>query len=125
MPEKLLTIIEVATLLNISEEQVKKMVERGVLPAYKIGGQFLRFRKDQIEALGNGFISNLRNAAASPPKSPAKESRTYTAASYAPAQYSQSFADRVLDFFYFKDFYLVSAVITCTILWFIFKDVLS
>ena len=51
MPEKLLTIGEVAEYLKISEEEVKRLVDIGEIPAYRIGGSFLRFRKEQIDGI--------------------------------------------------------------------------
>src|SRR3989338_3937431 len=51
MPEKLLSIKEVAEYLKISEEEVKRLVDQGEIPAYKIGDTFLRFRKEQIDAI--------------------------------------------------------------------------
>ena len=51
MPEKLLTIREVAEHLKVSEEEVKRLVDIGEIPAYRIGGSFLRFRKEQLDAI--------------------------------------------------------------------------
>ena len=49
MVEKLLTIREVALLLDINEKEVVELSEKGVIPAYKVGGVYLRFKKEQIE----------------------------------------------------------------------------
>ena len=38
MHEKLLNIKEVAESLGLSEEEVKDLVSKGEIPAYKIGG---------------------------------------------------------------------------------------
>ena len=51
MPEKLLTIREVAEHLKVSEEEVKRLVDIGEIPAYRIGGSFLRFRREQLDAI--------------------------------------------------------------------------
>ena len=51
MPEKLMTIKEVADFLKISEEEVKRLVDIGEIPAYRIGDTFLRFRKEQLDAV--------------------------------------------------------------------------
>jgi len=99
MPEKLLTLEEASGLLGISEEEIKKMVEKGELPAYQIGGRFLRFRKEQIEAIVGGI------ARAKPlEKTPEQPSM-----------------DKLLDFFYFNDFYIISAILAFLILWVIIK----
>lgn len=42
---------EAADFLAISEGQLKRLVERKVVPAYMIAGQFLRFKKEELEAI--------------------------------------------------------------------------
>ena len=49
--EKLWTTSEVAQRLGITEVDVEELVRQGKLTGYKLGGQFLRFRPDQVEAL--------------------------------------------------------------------------
>lgn len=98
MPEKLLTAEEAAGLLGISEEEIKKMVEKGELPAYKVGGRFLRFRREQVEAIGNGIRAK-----------PFERTPAHPA------------VDKFLDFLYFNDFYIISAILTFLILWVIIK----
>ncbi len=113
MPEKLLTISETSRLLRISEREVKNLVQKGELPAYQVGGRFLRFRKEQIEAIQNEILVK----AAGRSESPAKEfPRNRTEATYP-----ESISDRLADFFYFNDFYIIAATIALLILWVIFK----
>jgi excisionase family DNA binding protein len=87
--EKLWTTGEVAQHLGIDEAQVHQLVRQGKLTAYKLGGQFLRFRPEQVELL-KGDVS--------PPSLLGKPK---------PARHIW-FHD-VKDFFYFYDFYLISA----------------
>ncbi|MBU2221743.1 MAG: helix-turn-helix domain-containing protein, partial [Candidatus Omnitrophica bacterium] len=47
--EKLLTVRDVAYSLGISEKEVLNLSESGVIPAYKVGGVYLRFKREQIE----------------------------------------------------------------------------
>jgi len=49
--EKLWTIAEVAKFLGINEVDVEQLVREGKLTGYKLGGQFLRFRPEQVHAL--------------------------------------------------------------------------
>ena len=51
MAEKLLITREVSKYLDIPEDEIRELVERGELPAYRLGGSILRFRKDQIEEI--------------------------------------------------------------------------
>ena len=114
MPDKLFTIEEAAILLGVSEDRIKKLVTSGSLPAYKIGGRFLRFRKEQIEAVR--YEIHDRFGA----KVVERASKDYLQKTKG-VVYPQSFLDRILDFFYFNDFYIVAATLACLILLFIFK----
>ena len=87
--EKLWTIVEVARCLNITEDDVKQLVRQGQLTGYKLGGQFLRFRPEQVEAL-KGHVTARPSV------------------SVAPAPAALSWAARLHDGFYFYDFYLIS-----------------
>jgi excisionase family DNA binding protein len=90
MPEeKLLTVREVAGLLNLTEKEVIELAEKGKLPAYKVAGVYLRFKRQEVEefkrmALKSGFLSPSSRI-------PLKE--------------------KISDFFYFNDFYIFSLVI--------------
>ena len=88
--EKLLTVREVSLLLNISEREVMNLAESRALPAYKVGGVYLRFKKDQVL----GYQKSFRPAS-SPQVEPLAKS---------------GFGDKLRDFFYFNDFYILSAL---------------
>jgi excisionase family DNA binding protein len=113
MPEKLLTLGEAASLLGISEEEVKRFVEKGDLPAYRIGGRFLRFRREQIWAIQSELPAKK---GPTPPVQKALSRRQQR------IPYTESVSDRILDFFYFKDFYIISIIITLVIVWFIARS---
>lgn len=113
MPEKLLTIEEVSSLLGVTEERLRGLVEKGELPAYKIGGKFLRFRKEQVEAIMAEISAKPAGDAAK--ITPKKHLKT------RPGSVPQeSLGDRISDFFYFKDFYIIAIIVSMLILWFIF-----
>ena len=116
MPEKLLTTQEAASYLNITEEEVVKLSQKGELPAYSIGGAFLRFRREQLDAIRKEILPRktqtaLREAA------PKRASAFYRVEESSP----ESFSDALADFFYFKDFYIISAAIVAILLFVIFK----
>lgn len=98
--EKLLTIRDVSLILGISEKEVIELAEDGSIPAYKIGGVYLRFKRQQIEEARN----KLKLA-------PHK---------HAPKT-EYPFKDKVSDFFYFNDFYILSILIMALVLWIIFQ----
>jgi excisionase family DNA binding protein len=99
MQEKLLTIRDVAILLGISEKEVMDLAESGTIPAYKIGGVYLRFRREQVEAFRKKKAGTL-------------------SAPRAPAPYPLN--ERVSDFFYFNDYYILVTLIVIILLVIIF-----
>ena len=86
--EKLWTTTEAAHCLGISDEDVIRLTQEGRLTGYKLAGQFLRFKPEQVQALKGRGVSASRTRAAAP----------------APMQW----AERLRNFVYFYDFYLFS-----------------
>lgn len=131
MPEKLLSIKEVADYLKISEDEVKRLVDKGEIPAYRIGDTFLRFRKEQIDAIRSD-ITEIEE------QDPARittqlDPKGHVAHKYtelekdikkrepATRQYDYTFIERIRDFFYFNDFYILSFILIGFLMYFIFK----
>ena len=98
--EKLLTVRDVASMLNVSEKEVLNSAESGSLPAYKIGGVYLRFKKEQV----------LEFRKKSQPLSLKPDEQT-----------SYPLKDKVSDFFYFNDFYVLAGLIVAVLLFVILK----
>lgn len=88
--EKLWTTAGVARFLGIAEADVEELVRRGTLVGYKLGGEFLRFRPDQVEAL--------------------KRTSQFRPTTSRPALRRRAWMNQFRDFFYFYDFYLASAI---------------
>ncbi len=129
MPESLLTIKDVARYLGLPEEEVKRLVDEGEIPAYKIGGTFLRFRKEQIEAIKNE-IRTLEEKEPERAKahldSKGRPSRPYTDLEREikrrepmTRQYDYTFPERIKDFWYFCNFYVLSTLFIVLILYII------
>ena len=95
--EKLWTVAEVARHLGLDEATVEGLVREGRLTGYQLGGQYLRFRPDQVKAL-RGTVT--RSAGGSSPSEA------------SPAGWFQ----RTREFFYFYDFYIVSAVLLAALM---------
>lgn len=95
--EKLLTVREVSGLLKISEKDVLDLAESGSIPAYKVGGVYLRFKPSQVD--------EFRRKS----KMVGQQTKEYSS------------MDRVFDFLYFNDFYLVAAIVIAAMLVFILK----
>ena len=131
MPEKLLSIKEVAEALKLSEEEVKRLVDIGEIPAYKIGGSFLRFRKEQIEAIRDEVSSfEEKDPEHARPTLDAKGNPTHPYTELEKdikrktpqtRQYDYTTSERVRDFFYFNDFYLICFLIIVLLMYLILK----
>ena len=96
MTGKLLAIREVAQYLNITEKEVIELAERGVIPAYKVGGVYLRFKKEQIDAVRPKIKPNATLVSI-----------------------QGSIFERLRDLVYHYDFYLLSLVLIGLLLYFI------
>ncbi len=103
MSEKLLSVREVSKYLGISTGDLRRLVDSGRIPAYRLGGAILRFRKDQIEQIKAQGIPELARSKEEP---------------LAGGRYS--WAERLRDFLYFNDFYIISVIIIIVLLVFIF-----
>lgn len=132
MPEKLFSIKEVAEYLKLSEEEVKRLVDIGEIPAYRIGDTFLRFRKEQLDAVKKEILSiEEKEPEHSKPvlDSKGKPTHPYTDMERSikqkepvTRQYDYTFAEKIRDFFYFNDFYILSFVIVSVLLYLIFRS---
>ena len=54
MSEGLFTEEEVKSYLELESPQLDQLVHRGKLTAYRVGGSFVRFRKEEVIALKSG-----------------------------------------------------------------------
>ena len=132
MPEKLLSIKEVAEYLKIPEEEVKRLVDAGEIPAYRIGDTFLRFRREQINAI-KSEISEIEEKEPQTQAKPALDQKGRPAHVYTQMEreikrrepstrrYDYTVAERVKDFFYFNDFYIISFILIIFLMYLIFR----
>ncbi len=97
--EKLWTTAEVARFLGIQDVDVEQLVREGRLTGYRLGGQFLRFRPDQVQAL-KGTLRFRPN--------------TKVAAQEPRLRWGQ-----MRDFVYFYDFYVVSAALLTVLVFYL------
>ncbi|MDP2922210.1 MAG: helix-turn-helix domain-containing protein [Candidatus Omnitrophota bacterium] len=102
MKEKLLTTREVSQILGLSEQDVVDLAKANLLPSFKVAGEFLRFRKEDILRVKE-TIKKKYNL-------PEKKHHSI---------------ERIKEFFYFNDFYVVSAAVIAVLLWFVVKDLVQ
>jgi excisionase family DNA binding protein len=96
--QKLLTVRDVAMLLGVSEREVLDLAENGTIPAYKIGGVYLRFKREQVEDY----------------KVKQKPDKNHQVKKVP-------FGERFSDFFYYYDFYILSCILVLLMLFVIFR----
>jgi len=97
MSSQYITVREAAQILAVSEKKITDLIENGSLQAYKIADQFLRLKRNEvvnIQSTGQVVSENVTHS--------------YTA------------GERVRDFFYYNDFYLISLVVIGVLLYIIF-----
>lgn len=84
----LLTEEEVQNYLGIDRPEIEKLMKRGKLTAFRVGGSYLRFRKEEVTALkaGKRFVS-------------------------AEQLGRRSWLDRTRDFWKFYSFYVLSSIL--------------
>ncbi|MBF0531763.1 MAG: helix-turn-helix domain-containing protein [Candidatus Omnitrophica bacterium] len=92
-----ISVRETAQLLEISEKKVMDLIEQRHLQAYRIANKFLRLKRADVLSLRNAGVI-------------AKET----------VEYVYTSAERMRDFFYFNDFYLIAAGIAVWLLYLIF-----
>lgn len=109
MTDKLLTLKEAAECLGLSEEEVRRLVAKGEIPAYQIGGMYLRFKEEQILLLKPRYS---KRASAISDKG---EKETF--------QGKESFLSKIQDFFYFNNFYIISTIIIIALLYIIYISI--
>jgi len=146
MHDKLLTLKEAAQFLGVPEQDLVQRTEEGKIPGYKIGGVFWRYdlrdlvRMTHADTAADAGVTetpspfpadDLSPQIATPPSSgerssaeagTSREQRGLDRESIQPrsdgrsGEERASFSERVLDFLYLHDFYLVSFLLLCAIL---------
>lgn len=93
----MLTLEEVRNFLEIDQDQLEKFLRERKLRAYKIGGTYLRFRKEEVINLRYEIL----------PKQPGLETKI-------------SWFARFSEFWRFNNFYIISiAIVACLIVYFV------
>ena len=98
MKMRLITLREASEILNIPENEIIDLAKANKIPHYFIGGEFIRFRKDDLLRVKDNL---------------------YKALNIKPKHYN--FRDRLRDFFYYNDFYIFSTAVIIFLCVFIFR----
>ena len=97
MSDQFISVREAAQLLKVSEKKIMELSTGGKLQPYRIAGQFISFKRHDVVGI--------------------KTTGTVTAEH---THYEYTPSERLKDFFYFNDFYLISAGIMAFFLYVIF-----
>jgi excisionase family DNA binding protein len=95
MADGMLSLNEVMQYLDLDKEGVEELVRQDRLTAYKIGGVYLRFKKDQV--MGVKLEKAIR-----------KRKKSYL-------------RERLADFWDFNNFYIVTGICLIFILYFVLR----
>lgn len=91
----MLTIEEVQNYLDINESEAEKLIQNGKLQAFKIGGSYIRFRKEEVMNLRFELHSKRLKPHSKP-----------------------GFFSKVGDFWRFNNFYIVSLILVGLLIYF-------
>ena len=95
----MLSVEEVKSFLEASQEELEAYIKQGKLHAYKIGGTYIRFRKEEILNLRSEVFPKKRQGASD----------------------AHSFWARLYDFWQFNNFYIVSLAIVAALAFIVFR----
>ena len=99
----MLTLDEVKNFLEVEQQVIEKFIRDGALHAYKIGGVYIRFRKEEVLTLKYDVLLKKKTTRA-----------------------SISFGQQVWNFWRFNNFYIISVcVIAALAYWFLHTTVTS
>src|SRR3989338_11376858 len=87
MSEGLITEEEVKSYLEIESPEIEQLIRRGKLTAYRVGGSFVRYRKDEVIALRSGRKFKL------------------------PDQFERNWVDKARDFLGFYGIYILLSIL--------------
>jgi len=97
MADQFIAVREAAQTLGVSEKKIMDLVDCGDLRAYRIAGQFLRLKKNEVLGIrDSGKVTEEI------------------------AQYKYTAGERFADFIYYNDFYIISTLVIFALLYIIF-----
>ena len=108
LKEEYLSVHEATELLDVSEEELWALIKKHAIPTHNIAGVFTRLKKSEMEGLKNKWRIERELF----PK-PEKYFSHHTTVREA------TFFEKLADFWYFNDFYILCAILIATLIYFI------
>jgi hypothetical protein len=98
----MLTLDEVKNFLEVEQKVIEKFIQDEVLHAYKIGGVYIRFRKEDVLGLKYDVLLKKKKKGA-----------------------SGSVGQRLWDFWLFNNFYIISVLIIVALAYWFLRTTVS
>ena len=98
----MLTLDEVKNFLEVEQQVIEKFIRDEVLHAYKIGGVYIRFRKEEVLSLKYDVLLKKKKTGA-----------------------SVSFGQRLWNFWRFNNFYIISVLIIMALAYWFLQTTVS
>ena len=111
LSEDYLSIHEAAGLLEITEEELRGLVQKHQIPTHNVAGVFLRLKKKEIEELKNKWRIERELFV--------KDERYF---SHHNTVQKAGLWEKWSDFWYFNDFYILCLVLIAVLLYFIISS---
>ena len=109
--ESFVGLTEASQILNLTEDGVQDLIRDHQLTAYQLGDQIVRLKKDEVWE----YESRARISAGLFPDERDRHQSV-------PLSVHGTAGDRVRDFFYFNDFYLISFIVFSTLIYLILSS---
>lgn len=105
LQEEYVSVREACELLGVSEEDLRDLIKRHQVPTHNVAGAFTRLKKSEIEALKNKWRIDRELF----PRAQ-KDARRHEAVQKA------TLAEKLRDFWYFNDFYILCAALIAALI---------
>jgi excisionase family DNA binding protein len=120
MPDtELLSPRQVSEYLSTSAGEVSRLVKDGKLTAYRIGGTYLRFKREEVLSFRKNYLEERQRTEKS--KQVIKKGVAPSSNRLGEGVYSISFSERVGEFWYFNSFYVYSIGVMGVLFYFILR----
>jgi len=117
--EKLLTLEEAAKRLQCPAQDLERFIQSGRLPVFRLGGDLVRVRLQDVETLRGGTVTR-NNTPPIHPEAVSAQGGSRQRIVAGGERRAVSLWERMADFVYFNDFYMVALLIILTLLALIF-----
>ncbi len=109
--EEYLGIHEAADLLGVTEEELWSLIKKHEIPTHNVAGAFTRLKRQEIELIKNKWRIDRELF-------PENE----TDFSHHAVVAEPTFAEKLSDFWYFNDFYILCSILIVALLCFILSS---